>query len=105
MTYLPCMQVLAAGAAFARLSAAKIYRHRMDSLSARWQRITGMMVRGLRQSGPLMYGAVGVISSDLFDALCSAFHRFGMSPIDADGPSLPTEKRFGLGRYPFRVRM
>ena len=35
--YLPWMQVLAVGTTFAEMSAGKTHRHRMDSMSARWQ--------------------------------------------------------------------
>jgi hypothetical protein len=89
MTYLLWMQVLAVATMSAEWSAGKPYRHRMDIMSARWQESESLL-RGLSRSWLMR---------------CVPFHRFGITSSAADGTSLPAEKRFGLGRYPFRVRM
>ena len=111
MAYLQWMQVLAVGLTFTLLRAGRTHCHRMDSLSARWQRSIGMnRDRGSFHANKGTSRAT--LQSARDDLLLPIWlmrrvpsHRFGITSRAAEGPSLPTEKRFGLGRYPFLVRM
>jgi hypothetical protein len=111
MTYLLWMQVLAVGTKFEQLCTGKTYRHRMDSLSARWQRSIGMNrdARASTRTEERVKPLCKCEMDALFLPTCLMgrvpSQRFGITSSAAEGASLPTEKRFGLGRYPFRVRM